>query len=85
MLYVQVFQVEGAANFPFDMLRYDHCYPDSSEDATNLDRDDRPFTESRRTVKLRRIVQSKADAPTEARWRSFGWKVVPNSVHTCKL
>ena len=76
--YVQKFEVCGKGEFPFDMLRYDHCYPDTSEDSVNMDEDrmmprnERPV----RYVKLSRVVDSVKHLPTVARWASFGWTVV---------
>ncbi len=71
-VYTQSFTVEGRSDFPVDMLRYDNCYPDTSEDAVNMLSDE----PEPRQVKLRRLVFNKTQMPTEGRWSSFGWKVV---------
>lgn len=65
------FTVEGDGLFPFDMLRYDHCWPKSeAHDSTALggghDR------ELRRVV----LVTGSAAAPTPNRWKSFGWRFI---------
>jgi hypothetical protein len=65
------FIVEGSGTFPFDMLRYDHAWPYSeSKDSPSLDRDLR--------WGVRRVMLSSdtPQAPTDGRWRSFGWQVI---------
>ena len=62
------YYVTGRGDFPLDMLRYDGAWPASGEDAARLVLlDDR---RSNRSVKLRSY-----NAPTLARWMSFGWSV----------
>lgn len=74
------FKVTGRVRFPFDMLRYDSCYPASERDsnvieATTYD-DKGPFE-----VELKSHSESVIyNGPTDARWRSFCWQVVPGSV-----
>lgn len=70
-----VFEVQGRGNFPFDMLRYDSCCPDRSEDAAEMSGYDTEV----RTVRLRRFARDKKAGPTVERWRSFGWSVVPGT------
>lgn len=68
--YTTKFKVKGRGQFPFDMLRYDGCYPHSSVDAAALSE-----SRERRTVKL--VMQSRNDfGPTVERWASFCWEVV---------
>lgn len=66
-----VFQVKGVGIFPVDMLRYDECWPATSDDATelacNLSGDDPLATW---TIEL-----MSAKKPTVNRWKSFGWIV----------
>lgn len=70
-LYVFEFTVRGRGEFPIDMLRYDQCCPKSQDDVrTMVDR----LTE--REVRLRMFSGSR-EGPTEERWASFGWPVVP--------
>jgi hypothetical protein len=63
------FQVTGKGDFPFDMLRYDLCWPASEQDARLLPTDRHPYTG--RTINLKGLK-----TPTAARWASFGWNVV---------
>jgi hypothetical protein len=60
------FTVEGPGNvtFPFDMLRYDLCWPKSETDSGMLTSD------WPRTIELRGLKE-----PTVRRWASFGWTV----------
>jgi hypothetical protein len=77
------FTVEGTYPFPVDMLRYDACFPATSDDAVELgascDFNRRRASSSigedkkRRRVKLATNLQNK---PTVGRWESFGWRVV---------
>ena len=62
--------VTGKGEVPFDMLRYDCCFPDSPEDAARMHVDwtNRNYT--------RAIILAKYDKMggfTPARWSSFGW------------
>lgn len=65
--------------FPIDMLRYDSCYPSSSIDvnwiiADRMVADGRP---NDYTITLvHREHGGRKWRPTEARWRSFGWRVI---------
>lgn len=61
-----VFEVTGNSWFPFDMLRYDCCYPYTENDSAELANDDL------RVVRLSRFAD-KNWKPTEGRWKSFGW------------
>lgn len=65
---VYQFEVEGSGEFPYDMLRYDMCWPatemyDSAQLSTRKN--------ERRKVTLRGLR-----SPTDGRWRSFGWTVL---------
>lgn len=67
------FSVEGDREFPFEMLRYDHYFPATGEDSTNLHHHAR----HRRTVRLRaRSPTRPREYPTRERWKSFHWIVV---------
>jgi hypothetical protein len=62
------FTVEGNFDFPFDMLRYDRCWPSHESTVTQI--------APHRPGKDKRIVQlSGLRTPTVGRWSSFGWKV----------
>lgn len=67
------FTVRGSGRFPFDMLRYDGCYPETGMDVTSMTSEDREvFGRSQeRNVRLRSDRE-----PTVDRWTSFGWQVV---------
>ena len=73
----QSFVVSGSGQFPTDMLRYDYCYPASSDDAVNMLEDKYiPIADRRpRQVKMARMVSKRDIQPTAARWASFGWQV----------
>jgi hypothetical protein len=66
------FTVESTEGvFPIDMLRYDLCWPATQEDAHRIhDGTTQPRTP--RNIKLKGLK-----LPTFARWRSFGWTVLP--------
>lgn len=61
------YTVEGSGEFHFDMLRRDHSWPTTTEDAQAIPQEG-----------LRRITLTAAEARhvTVDRWDSFGWKVV---------
>jgi hypothetical protein len=63
------FQVCAVWKFPFpmDMLRYDSASYETEEDRKNAESPD----SHKHTISL--ISKFK---PTDARWRSFGWRVV---------
>jgi hypothetical protein len=76
--YITRFRVQNIGPgkaFPTDMLRYDSCYPATSDDVHGMDWDDR----AGRTVSLLKIHNGrprKGWETTPDRWRSFGWKIV---------
>ena len=68
------YDVTGTFSFPVDMLRYDAAWPRDTESALEIVKewhleDEKPI------VKL-----ASYQMPTEARWRSFSWSVVPGSI-----
>lgn len=65
---VYEYYVTGRGAFPFDMLRFDSCWPASGEDAAKLDHD--ISSREHRSVKLRSYRE-----PTVDRWSSFVWSV----------
>ena len=66
------FTVHGRGVFPWDMLRYDKCWPATESDSNKLDQYGLPTdVMSERTITMRGLV-----GPTFARWRSFNWEVV---------
>jgi hypothetical protein len=68
----RLFVVEGAGEFPFDMLRSDHCWPATSVDAHNM----RAQIRRRRLTLCTYAHNGRSGEPNEARWTSFDWKVV---------
>lgn len=72
---VRIFKVTGNGQFPFDMLRYDACWPETTKDAILLQtpEDHVAFVELR-TITL---VTASKNAPTAKRWESFLWRNVP--------
>ena len=68
------FKVEGRLPFPADMLRYDSCWPYSSEDAVNIELS--IARETRKvSVKLACYRERGAPIATDRRWSSFSWTV----------
>ena len=87
MTYTTRFKVCGSGEFPWDMLRYDNCFPASEQDSVRLDYDhhSRESLTTPRTVELKSISLSKPCArPTNGRWESFGWEIVQGSVSITK-
>ena len=67
------FTVEGSGEFPFDMLRYDRCWPkDESHDVVNMT----SYSRDRFSLRKRQVELIGLNDPTSARWASFGWKIV---------
>ena len=65
--------VWGSGDFPMDMLRYDNCIPASSTGAASM----AYRSKAERTVQLEMFISESANGPTEERWKSFGWTVIP--------
>jgi len=68
------FVVEGNGGFPLDMLRYDLCWPASETDSRLIEASKRDEYRGR----VRAISLKGLKYPTERRWESFGWGVVPS-------
>lgn len=84
MIYQCEFRVRGKGSFPFDMLRYDQCWPRTSDDAANLayshPEDLKHFAVTDREICLIKQSRNKgACVPTGIRWSSFGWTLVDYS------
>jgi hypothetical protein len=73
------FVVRGTGAFPTDMLRYDACWPRSSDDATAMS-----ATYERRNAERSRVIGmvTRSHEPTVGRWASFGWTV--ENVRSCR-
>lgn len=63
--------VSGKGKFPFDMLRYDACWPAGGEDAALMS-DPTTLEEHK---KVRSILMYSYREPTIDRWSSFNWSV----------
>lgn len=80
------FAVRGSSDFPFDMLRYDACWPSSSADALEIAQTAYSEPKGLRTVVLA-CKPGGVPVPTRARWHSFGWmttQLFDNSVDASK-
>lgn len=62
--------VEGSGRFPFDMLRYDRCWPRTEQDSYKLSFE---HDAEKRTVEL---LTNVSHGPTGGRWHSQGWRVI---------
>lgn len=70
-VYIRYAVVAGSGNFPYDMLRFDSCFPERQEDTGRMDR----YETQVRAVVVRRVSEGKPEF-TQGRWRSFGWTVI---------
>lgn len=66
------FTVRGSHEFPWDMLRYDRCWPASEDQVTSL----APYHRSSTFTWVRNVKLKGLNEPTDGRWASFGWTVV---------
>ena len=89
-VYPITFAVEGKGEFPFDMLRYDVCFPATQNDVSMLNKQyEYPDREGpnqgdckrqiNRTVRLTRL-SGNTNGPTVDRWKSFGWTVIDDGL-----
>ncbi len=70
-LLIRRFTVSGRGEFPLDMLRYDCCWPRTSEDSALMG------ASGERHVVLNRYTEGRhGPVATEGRWRSFCWDVI---------
>jgi len=65
------FTVAGRGTFPYDMLRYDECFPVYPDDSNNMN----PSIIEHREIELSHTSRNNFWFPTEGRWSSFGWIV----------
>ncbi len=70
-LWKATFHVTGSGDFPFDMLRYDGCYPARETDAAKL-----PWCILNvRTIRLVKVGVDRTWEPCRERWAAFRWRV----------
>jgi hypothetical protein len=79
------FTVVGTSPFPNDMLRYDACYPATQESVGEIEASrDSQERAARRAEgwkdKFEVDLRSHVGAPTSARWSSFGWRILRQSI-----
>lgn len=70
-MYYHTFLVTGRGEFPFDMLRYDSCFPVDAGTPGLYSVSNRNV----RAIKMASWQRNKYWAPTTGRWSSFGWSV----------
>jgi len=79
------YTVVGKRDFPYDMLRYDACWPRTAQAASRLEAPRAPrnaiHLDPTREVDLVSLVKP----PTVARWQSFGWYIQHDSLREVKL
>ena len=64
------FVVSGSGTFPYDMLRYDECWPTGDTSELSICSHDPDYIEKREIS-----MCTESSGPTVDRWRSFGWSV----------
>ncbi len=70
--YLNTATFTGKGYFPTDMLRYDCCWPATTEDAVAMTRSPDNFDmDEEYSV----TVKTRLPGFTTARWASFGWRV----------
>jgi len=76
-MYSTMFEVTGRGSFPFDMLRYDACFPVDTGSANNMTRSG-DYTVPQHELPVVILMCHHEDPkwePTFGRWASFGWGV----------
>jgi hypothetical protein len=68
---VFVFTVEGATQFPIDMLRWDLCYPKTEEDSFMIALNARHYSKDT----FYRVTLVSMKRPDIHQWRALGWEV----------
>ena len=73
------FIATGIGAFPLDMLRYDHCWPSTSDSVSKMtDEGHRGIEMSMATslgIRDARNAVMDGNAVTVGRWNSFGWEI----------
>ena len=78
------FSVEIIGLFPFDMLRYDRCWPATEKDALALGTKNFHLT-TEEFFDPRRVHLVGLRAPTYDKWMSFATSVWPDTYETIQL
>ena len=85
-MFITVFTVRGNGYFPIDMLRYDTCFPKTTEAAQRLIHP-AAFEEPDELVEVQLGVFHKHKnhhGLTPARWLSFGWEIISSATTEIK-
>lgn len=87
MTYITTFKVSGNGMFPFDMLRYDGCYPLDPDAVARMcvTPDERDVYFKERFIRLAKVHAGPKHNLTFDRWSSFLWGVHRDSIDTRKL
>ena len=75
MTYRHLFSVSWIGRFPMDMLRYDSCYPVSTDSIHNIEASLEEHAEGKRSSRRAQMASVRTDkrwTPTVGRWTSFG-------------
>lgn len=73
---IKRFTVEGAGEFPLDMLRSDQCWPAGADDSARIAAHHGgadPGEVRGRMIRLETVAKY---APNRQRWLSFSWRVI---------
>jgi hypothetical protein len=71
------FIAKGTSAFPVDMLRYDACWPNDGESATNIILSGKPNLRRAAdgNIVIWIVSLTSIGTPTVERWSSFGWSI----------
>lgn len=79
-MYKTIFTVEGSGEFPFDMLRYNGCFPLNESDSCKLNMHHSEL----RQVQLVKLHKDRKPELTPRRWLSFDWRIIEGTVTTSR-
>lgn len=79
---IHIVTVSGSTNFPIDMLRNDHLYPENQNDTTQILRSLEPDLECAKRLRYVTLngIHDVQWKPSYTRWQSFGWEVTRHLV-----
>ena len=78
------FHVIGSSHFPLDMLRYDSCFPDSTEAADEIECSVLARAQHQ-DITLQKLHVRKDPQLTPERWSSFLWIIDRSSITTERI